>query len=324
VDYPCFDVVVVDNASDDDSVSRIREYCQGDLGVESPFFSYDPGNKPILISEITEDQIKGNKAKNAFQDICLPADSPNTPHLTLIKNRENHGFAVGNNIAVEFTLAMFDPDYILLLNNDTVVDPQFLHEMIKSAADQIGIVGPKLLNAKDPHVIDSAGHVISWGRIVDRGHGEVDEGQYDQDISVVGAMAAAALYKREMLLDIGLLDSSYITLGEDADLSWRAYNNGWKAVFAPKAIVYHKRGRSITKKSVLPQMTLLSTKNTTRYVVKNGNTIHKFLYLFVLLKEGLFVMGGSILRKNSVDARKYSKVLLNSYFIIFKSIFSLK
>lgn len=324
VDYPCFDVVVVDNASEDDSLSRIREYCRGDLGVESPFFTYTSRNKPIEVFELTEDQIEGGLGENDGNSFNF-YNSSSLYKLTLIKNRENYGFAVGNNIAVEYALVMFDPDYVLLLNNDTIVDPQFLREMIKATGeDRIGIVGPKLLNATDPHIIDSAGHVISWGRIVDRGHGEVDEGQYDQDVNVVGAMAAAALYKREMLLDIGLLDISYITLGEDADLSWRAYNNGWKAVFSPKAIVYHKRGRTITKKSVLPGMTILSTKNTTRYVVKNGNNSHKFLYLFTLLKEGLFVLGGSILRKNNVDARKYSTVLLHSYFIIFKSIFSSK
>jgi hypothetical protein len=325
VDYPCFDVVVVDNASEDDSLLRIREYCQGGLVVDSPFFTYNPQNKPIQITELDEYQIKGNKINEKVQGPYFSSDSSKILNrLILIRNRENYGFAQGNNIAMEYAMAGLDPDYILLLNNDTIVDPHFLLEMINAVGEErIGMVGPKLLNATDPRLIDSAGHIISWGRIVDRGHGELDEGQYDQDINVIVAMAAAALYKREMLLDIGLLDSSYITLGEDADLSWRAYNNGWKAVFAPKAIVYHKRGRSITKKSVLPRMTLLSTKNTTKYVVKNGKNIHKFLYLFVLLKEGLFVLGGSILRKNKVNARQYSSVLVNSYLIIFKSLFSL-
>jgi hypothetical protein len=323
VDYPCFDVVVVDNASEDDSLAKIREYCQGDLVVNSQFFTYTPKNKPIKAKEIDENQIKRKKARKEDQKPNFSLNSSKNPNrITIIKNTENHGFAEGNNIAMEYALAVLEPDYLLLLNNDTVVDPQFLTEMIKTTdGDRIGIIGPKLLNATDPRVIDSTGHILSWGRIVDRGHGEVDDGQYDQNIKVIGAMAAAALYKKEMLQDIGLLDVSYITLGEDADLSWRAYNNGWGAIFAPKALVYHKRGRSITKKSVLPRMTILSTKNTTNYVVKNGNNLHKFLYLFALLKEGLFVLGGSLLRKNNVKAPEYSRVFLNSYLIIFKSIF---
>jgi GT2 family glycosyltransferase len=323
VDYPCYDVIVVDNASEDESLSRIREYCLGDLKVDSPFFTHNPQSKPIKIMELTEEQIKSNKTTKKEH---IPGTSDHSPEaeneLILIKNSENHGFAEGNNIAIEYALGNLSQEYILLLNNDTVVDPQFLYEMIKATGEgRIGIIGPKLLNADDPRIIDSAGHIISWGRIVDRGHGEVDQGQYDQDINVVGAMAAAALYKKEMLLEIGLLDSNYITLGEDADLSWRAYNKGWKAIYAPKSIVYHKRGRSITKETVLPRMTLLSTKNTTEYVVRNGSKIHKFQYLFVLLKEGLLVLTGSIIRKNKVNAKKYAHVLLNSYFKIFKSIF---
>ena len=325
VDYPCFDVVVVDNASEDDSLLRIREYCQGDLVVGSAFFTYNSGNKPIQVTELTEKQVcskireKGDHPKSS----CQAPEARN--HLTLIKNDVNHGFAQGNNIAMEYALAVFDPDYLLLLNNDTVVDPHFLTEMVNvTVGEGVGMVGPKILKATDPRVIDSAGHIISWGRIVDRGHGEVDEGQYDQDINVIGVMAAAALYKREMLMDIGFLDSSYVTLGEDADLSWRAYNNGWRAVFAPKAVVYHKRGQSITKESVLPRMTILSTKNTTKYVVKNGKNRHKFLYLFVLFKEGLFVLAGSVLGKNNVNTLQYSSVLLNSYLTIFKSFFQLR
>jgi GT2 family glycosyltransferase len=326
IDYPFFDVVVVDNDSEDDSLVKIREYCQGDLKVDSPFFTYNPQNKPIKITELTEEQIKSNKTT---KEEHIPGASDHSleveNELILIKNSKNHGFAEGNNIAIEYALGNLNPEYILLLNNDTVVDPQFLHEMIKATGEgRIGIIGPKLLNASNPRIIDSAGHIISWGRIVDRGHDEVDQGQYDQDINVLGAMAAAALYKKEMLLEIGLLDSNYITLGEDADLSWRAYNKGWKAIYAPKSRVYHKRGRSITKESVLPRMTLLSTKNTTEYVVRNGSNIHKFQYLFILLKEGLFVLTGSIIQKNKVNTKKYARVLLNSYFKIFKSIVSLE
>ena len=187
--------------------------------------------------------------------------------------------------------------------------------------DKTGIVGAKLLNAYNPHIIDSTGHVLSWGRIVDRGHGEVDHGQYDQHKEVMGAMAAAALYNKEMLLEIGLLDTSYVTLGEDADLSWRAYNNDWKAIYAPKAIVYHKRGRSITRKSVLPEMTTLSTKNTADYVTRYGSSTHKFLFLLILLKEGLFVLIGSLIGKNNVNTSEYFDMLMKSYLKIFKSIF---
>ncbi len=319
INYPHFIVIVVDNHSENESIQKIREYCQGELEVKSKFFNYVSKNKPIKVIEYSNDET-GNSENHLYrkEDSNLLNQK-----LILIKNDENYGFAEGNNIGILFAIKNLNPSYILLLNNDTIVDPKFLDEMVKSAEthDKTGIVGAKLLNAYNTHIIDSTGHVLSWGRIVDRGHGEVDRGQYDQHEEIMGAMAAAALYNKEMLLEIGLLDTNYITLGEDADLSWRAYNKGWKAIYASNSIVYHKRGRSITKKSVLPAMTILSTKNTSEYVTRYGNSFQKFLFLLVLLKEGLFVLVGSVINRNDINTSEYFDVLLKSCLKIFKSIF---
>ncbi len=316
INYTNFEVILVDNHSEDESIQKIRKYCQGKLEVKSNFFNYMSKNKPIKLIELSNQGTPNHLHKRDDSNLL-------SQKLILIKNDENYGFAEGNNIGIRFALKNLNPSHILLLNNDTLVDPRFLDEMVKAAEtyDKTGIVGAKLLNAYNPLIIDSTGHVLSWGRIVDRGHGEVDHGQYDQHKEVMGAMAAAALYNKEMLLEIGLLDTSYVTLGEDADLSWRAYNNGWKAIYAPKAIIYHKRGRSIAKKSVLPKMTILSTKNTADYVTRYGTSTHKFLFLLILLKEGLFVLIGSLIGKNNVNTNEYVDMLIKSYLKIFKSIF---
>jgi GT2 family glycosyltransferase len=319
INYPNFKVVLVDNHSENNSIQKIREYCQGELVVESKFFNYTSKNKPITLIEYSNDEIKDSEDNLYKKD-----DSDPCQKLILIKNDENYGFAEGNNIGIQFALKNLNPSHILLLNNDTIVDPKSLNEMVKASKiyDKTGIVGAKLLNAYSTHIIDSTGHVLRWGRIVDRGHGEVDHGQYDQQDKIMGAMAAAVLYNKDMLLEIGLLDTSYVTLGEDADLSWRAYNKDWKAIYAPKSIVYHKRGRSITKKSVLPEMTILSTKNTVEYVTRYGNSIQKLLFLIVLFKEGIFVLVGSLISRNDVNTSGYFNMLLKSYLKIFKSMFT--
>ena len=319
INYPHFEVVLVDNHSENNSIQKIREYCQGELIIESKFFNYTNKNKPITLIEYSNDEIRDSK-----NNLYKKYDSDINQKLILIKNDENYGFAKGNNIGIRFAFKNLNSPYILLLNNDTIVDPKFLNEMMKASKiyDKTGIVGAKLLNAYNTQIIDSTGHVLSWGRIVDRGHGEVDHGQYDKQEKVMGAMAAAALYKKEMLLEIGLLDTRYVTLGEDADLSWRAYDKDWKAIYAPKSIVYHKRGRSITKKSVLPEMTILSTKNTVEYVTRYGNSIQKLLFILILFKEGVFVLVGSLIRKNDVNTSEYFNMLLKSYLKIFKSIFT--
>jgi GT2 family glycosyltransferase len=319
INYPHFEVILVDNHSENDSIQKIRDYCQGELVVESKFFNYTNKNKPIKLIEYFN-----NETWDSENNLYKKDDSNLSQKLILIKNDENYGFAEGNNIGIRFALKNLNPSYILLLNNDTIVDPKFLNEMVKASKiyDKTGIVGAKLLNAYNTHIIDSTGHVLSWGRIVDRGHGEVDHGQYDQQEKIMGAMAAAALYNKEMLLEIDLLDTSYVTLGEDADLSWRAYNKDWKAIYAPKSIVYHKRGRSITRKSVLPEMTILSTKNTVEYVTRYGNLIQKLLFILILFKEGLFVLVGSLISRNNVNTSEYFNMLLKSYLKIFKSMFT--
>ena len=73
------------------------------------------------------------------------ADLPSNKKMIIIKNEKNYGFAEGNNIAMRYTLKALNPDYVLLLNNDTVVDREFLGELVKVAEnnDKIGIVGPK-------------------------------------------------------------------------------------------------------------------------------------------------------------------------------------
>jgi hypothetical protein len=94
---------------------------------------------------------------------------------------------------------------------------------------------------------------------------------------------------------------------------------GWKALYTPDAVVYHKRGRTITKKSVIPEMTVLSLKNTAEYVTRYGNSYNKLLFLFLITKEGLFVLTGSIIGRNETNKGEYFNTLMESYLKIFKS-----
>lgn len=165
------------------------------------------------------------------------------PKIHVMSLNENAGFSKANNSAM--IRALNDgTQYIALLNNDTKVDEKWLEHLVRimESEQDIGICASKMLRMEAPHIIDSAGHIFKWGRIFERGHGEVDTHQYDDKLTVVGACAGACLYRKEMLEDIGLFDERYGSYYEDAELSWRAYNSGWQARFVPESIVLHHRG----------------------------------------------------------------------------------
>jgi hypothetical protein len=278
INYQNYHVILVDNGSEDESIEKIKNYCLNKAQLE--FKSH------IGIFEYDEKDF----------NVTNPVKESENKELTLLKNTQNYGYAKGNNIGIRFAFRVFGPDYILLLNNDTTVDRNFLKELVNAAnnLERLGICAPKILNADNPQIIDSTGHIFSWGSIIDRGYGKVDKNQYDHNTRVVGAKGAAALYKREMLEEIGLFKEDYITYYEDAELSWRANRNSWEARYVPKSVVFHKGESSIKKdNSKTVYFRNLGLRNMTLTVKLYGTHYQRTLFTLKLLK---FLIGSKILR----------------------------
>lgn len=243
IEYDNYHVILVDNHSEDDSLERIRDYCNGSLETSSPFFRYRKDNKPIDV--LNHSKIEAEGIKQVSPDFLA---HPSNKKLTIIKNDKNYGFAEGNNIGIRYTSKVLKSDYILLLNNDTTVNKDFLRKLIMYAEDEeeIGLIGPKIYYYDSPGVFNSAGGIINWrsGKGVNIGIGEIDSGQFNYINEVDCLLGACILIKSRVLSDIGLLDEKFFLLLEETDFCLRAKKAGYKIIFFPESVIYHKEGFS--------------------------------------------------------------------------------
>ncbi|MFQ6014488.1 MAG: glycosyltransferase family 2 protein [Anaerolineae bacterium] len=159
--------------------------------------------------------------------------------VKVIRLAENRLFAG----AVNEGIHQAGGEIIALLNNDTEADPHWLTELVRGLETdrQVGMVASKMLLFDRRNVINSAGDLYGVDGVPgNRGVWQKDEGQFDQMELVFGACGGAAAYRRAMLEEVGLLDEDFVGYCEDVDLAWRAQLAGWRCLYVPTAIVYHR------------------------------------------------------------------------------------
>lgn len=170
------------------------------------------------------------------------------PSVRVLRLGRNTGFAGGMNAGIAATRG----DAVLLLNLDVELEPGYLAGCVAALRHdaRVGGVTGKLLRFTgegDPLLLDSTGHVLHRNRrALDRGEGEVDEGQYDDELDVFGVGGAAPVLRRAMLDDVRVgsqwFDEAFFAYFEDIDLCWRARLRGWSFRYAPDAVARHHRG----------------------------------------------------------------------------------
>jgi GT2 family glycosyltransferase len=187
------------------------------------------------------------------------------PQIRLLQNSQNLGFAGPNNQAIRVAQGR----YIITLNNDTEVPPDWLQILVSATESHpdIGAFASLVVFDDRRHMIDSAGLSVSLAGIgcQNRMGGDVEEVQEPEE--VFGVCAAAALYRRELLDDVGLFDEDYFAYYEDVDLAWRARLRGWRALLVPQAVVYHVH--SATGGRASPFKEKLITRNKVWTTLKN-------------------------------------------------------
>jgi GT2 family glycosyltransferase len=188
------------------------------------------------------------------------------PNAKLIKSTTNLGFCAGNNLGI----AAAQGDFVALLNNDAVAEPQWVESLLREmqAHPAAGMVASKILVAGKPGVIDKVGHGIYWdGQNRGKGSGDRDSGQYDTEREILWPDGCAALYRKEMLDEIGGFDEDFFAYADDAELGLRGRSAGWRARYAPDAVVNHRRGTTMGKWS--PERIRLIERNRVWLAVKH-------------------------------------------------------
>lgn len=189
------------------------------------------------------------------------------PEVRVIPLGENRGFSAAVNAGIRAS----GSELIVLLNNDTEQDPNWLATLVRAADEhpEAGSFASKLVDFHDRRVLDGAGDALRLSGLPYRlGHGERDRGQYDEPAYVFGPCAAAALYRRSMLDEIGLFDEDFFAYCEDGDLSFRAQLAGYRSLYVPQAVVYHV-GSASTGGKRSATATYLGTRNSLSLLVKN-------------------------------------------------------
>lgn len=163
----------------------------------------------------------------------------NYPEVTLIELGQNRGFTGAGNAG----WANAEGEFIILLNNDTEVDERWLQEIVVAFGrhPDVGIIASKMLLFDRRDHFHTAGDFYRLDGIPgNRGVWQRDRGQYDREEYVFSACGGSAAYRRTMLDEIGFLDDDFFFSCEDVDIAWRAQLAGWRVLYVPTAVVYHK------------------------------------------------------------------------------------
>jgi GT2 family glycosyltransferase len=239
---------------------------------------------------------------NGSTDGSVEAISKTFPEIHLIRNASNLGVVGGRNQGIEYANNNFQYKYLFFLDNDTSVEKESLSELVNAVRSdkQIGLVTPKSYMMSSSQVIASAGGMginLYTGFIYDIGSGEVDKEQYDQP-KFVTSCAGLVLVKKEIFSRIGWFDEIFNPYGwEDVDFSLRARKKGYKILYVPKAVIYHKGGK-LGRGKALPEYEKYKARNLFILMKRHTNLLQWICFICLIPLKSIFLLIGELYHGN--------------------------
>jgi GT2 family glycosyltransferase len=218
---------------------------------------------------------------NAYDPLLEKESINQYSNVKIIRSRKNLGFAGGNNLGIRLAMG----DYILLLNNDTVVKPDIIGHMVEllEKNPQIGAVSPLIKYFDNPSLIQYAGFTpmnkVSQ-RIKAIAHKQMDIGQYNRPTRTHFAHGCAMMVPRTTIGEVGLMKEDYFLYYEEHDWSQRIKDAGYDIYIQPKSQVLHKESVSTGKGSTLK--TFFLNRNRIKFMQRHNKGNDKLLsYLYL-------------------------------------------
>lgn len=251
---------------------------------------------------------------NGSSDGSISVVKRDFPEVQIIGLSDNTGFANAVNVGIKETGAK----YVFLLNNDTVCEEGVIEALVKVLDKKKSVfsVQAKMLQIKEPHLIDDAGDyycALGWAFAPSK---DKDNSKYSRRINVTSACAGAAMYRREVFEEIGYFDEAHFCYLEDVDVGYRARLYGYDNVMEPGAIVYHVGSGSSGSRHNAFKVELTAANNL-YFIYKNMNALQIIINLplflaGVIIKHIFYVrkgLGKAHLRGLS---KGFSKIITNS------------
>lgn len=235
---------------------------------------------------------------NGSSDGSVEYMEANFPEVEIIRNSANLGFATGNNVGAREARG----EYLAFLNNDTRVHPDWLMELVRSVSREEGVVcaGGKILSwdGKKVDFVGGAMNFCGMGFQID--YGVPHDDRYLEEKEILFACGGSMLIGREIFLECGGFDEDYFAYFEDVDLGWRLWVLGYRVVFSPRAITYH-RHQGTAKHLPREKRALLYERNALYTIIKNYDEEN----LTKVLPVALLLMAKRMLIFSGIDLGSY-------------------